>query len=473
MSTENNQAEKKKRFKAPDALALMVILMVIAAILTYVLPAGEYDRIADPNTGRNIVDATSYHTVDSNPVSIWGVLQAVPKGLDQAASVINFLLIIGGVFGVLEATGALMALIGAAVKNLSGKERLIIPAVLIIWGLGGALVGNFEEALAFIPLQIALSLALGFDSLTGMAMAMLGVASGYIASIINPFNVGIAQGIAELPLFSGMEFRMVAFTLILGAAIIHLYRYAGKIHKNPELSPVYEQDKESPYRHIDVTANIEFTKKQKLVLVAFVAGIAVMVFGVVKMGYYLTEIAAIFVGIGVATGLAGGLNMNKIIESFVKGAGNLLYAALAVGFARGIVVILTEGRILDVVVHGGAALIATLPLQFSAVGMFVIQSMINVVIPSGSGQAAVTMPIMAPIADVVGMTRQTSVLAFQFGDGITNLVTPVSGVFMAALSLCKLSWTKWIKWFLPLLLTWYVICSVLLVIAVQIGYGPF
>jgi len=463
----------KKKMNAPDSLALMVLFMLVAAVLTYVLPAGEYDRIADPNTGRMIVDATSYHNIANTPISAWGFLQSIPEGLNQAAHVMNFLLIIGGVFGIIEGTGALMSLIGSTVNKLNGKERLIIPSVLIIWGLGGALVGNFEESLAFIPLQIALSLALGFDSLTGMAMAMLGVASGYIASIINPFNVGIAQGISELPLFSGMQFRIIAFILILSAAIVFLYRYAGKIQKNPELSPVYEEDKTSPYKHVNIGENIEFTTRQKAVLGVFVLGIAVMVYGVITQGYYLGEIAAIFVGIGIVAGITGGLGVNTIIEHFVKGAHNLLYAALAVGFARGIVVVMTDGGIMDVIVHGGAAMMSSLPAMFGGVGMFTLQSIINIFIPSGSGQAAVTMPIMAPIADVIGITRQTAVLAFQFGDGLTNLVTPLSGPLIAALSLCKISWGKWLKWFMPLLITWFLICSVLLIIAVKIGYGPF
>ena len=473
MNNEINKPDKMKGFKAPDALVLIVILMVVAAIMSYVLPAGEYNRVENAATGRMVVDPASYHAVENSPVSIWGILKAIPEGMGQAATVINFLLIIGGVFGILEATGALMSLIGFTVKKLSGKERLIIPAVLVVWGLGGALVGNFEESLAFIPLQISLSLALGFDSVTGMAMALLGVASGYMGSIINPFNVGVAQGIAELPLFSGMAFRIVAFTCLLGAAIIYLYWYAGRIQKNPKLSPVYEEDLTSPYRHANLMEQITFTQKHKFVLFVFVLGIAYMVYGVTQKGYYLTEIAAIFVAIGVLTGIVGGLKPNTIIDHFVKGAGNLLYAALAVGFARGIVVVLTNGKIMDVVIHSAATLVAGLPVSVSAIGMFLVQSVINVIVPSGSGQAAVTMPIMAPIADVIGITRQTAVLAFQFGDGITNLVTPTFGTLMAALALCRISWGKWIKWLAPLLIVWYAICAILLVIAVQIGFGPF
>jgi uncharacterized ion transporter superfamily protein YfcC len=306
-----------------------------------------------------------------------------------------------------------------------------------------------------------------------MAMALLGVASGYMGSIINPFNVGVAQGIAELPLFSGMAFRIVAFTCLLGAAIIYLYWYAGRIQKNPKLSPVYEEDLTSPYRHANLMEQINFTQKHKFVLFVFVLGIAYMVYGVTQKGYYLTEIAAIFVAIGVLTGIVGGLKPNTIIDHFVKGAGNLLYAALAVGFARGIVVVLTNGKIMDVVIHSAATLVAGLPVSVSAIGMFLVQSVINVIVPSGSGQAAVTMPIMAPIADVIGITRQTAVLAFQFGDGITNLVTPTFGTLMAALALCRISWGKWIKWLAPLLVVWYAICAILLVIAVQMKFGPF
>lgn len=466
--------EKKRKFKAPDALVLIFILLIVSSILTYVVPAGEYDIVVDPNTGRELVDASSYHGVENNPVSLWGVLKSIPQGMDEAASVINFLLLIGGVFGVLQATGAIDALIGFTVKKLSGRERLIIPAILIIWGVGGSIIGNFEECLAFLPLQITLCLALGFDSLTGISLGMLGVGAGYVGAILNPFTVGIAQGIAGVPMFSGMGLRVVAFILVLGSAIIFVYRYAGKIQKNPELSPVYEDDKLSPYRGQNITdITGKFTKRHKFVLLTFVVGIIILVFGVINFEFYLVEIAAIFVAIGIITGIIGGLALNKIVDAFVSGAGNLIYAALAVGFARAIVVIMTQGRILDVIVYGASTVVGGLPASLSAVGMFFIQGFINVVVPSGSGQAAVTMPIMAPIADVLGITRQTSVLAYQFGDGITNLVTPASGELMAALAMTKISWGKWMKWLLPLLIFWYIACSILLVIAVQIGYGPF
>lgn len=471
---ETLKAKKKFSFKAPDAIVLICILLVVSAVLTYVLPTGAFDMVTDPNTGREIADANSYHPVDNNPVSLWGVLKAIPQGMDEAATVINFLLIIGGVFGILQGTGALNALVSLACNKMAGKERLIIPAVLLVWGLGGAIVGNFEECLAFLPLQITLSLALGFDSLTGIAMGLFGVGAGYVGAILNPFTVGLAQEISGVPMFTGIGLRITAFVLILGSAMIFLYRYAGKIKKNPELSPVYEIDKNSPFRSYDISNDVtEFTNRHKLVLLSFVIGIVILVYGVIKYGFYLGELGAIFIAIGIVSGLVGGLGINKIVDEFIKGAGNMIYAAIAVGFARGITVVMTDGKILDVIVYSMSSLVSGLPRIATGVGMFIVQSLINVFIPSGTGQAVVSMPIMAPLADVIGLTRQTSVLAFQFGDGITNLVTPAAGDLMAALALAKIPWSKWIKWFLPLLITWYILCSILLIVAVQIGYGPF
>lgn len=474
MKAKDTNIKIKKKVKAPDAIVLICILLIVSALLTYILPTGAFDMVVDPNTGREIADANSYHSIENNPISLWGVLKAIPQGMDEAASIINFLLIIGGVFGILQGTGALNALVGLAVNKLSGKERLIIPAILIIWGLGGAIVGNFEECLAFLPLQITLSFALGFDSLTGIGMGLFGVGAGYVGAILNPFTVGLAQEIAGVPMFSGILLRIVAFVVILGAAIIFLYRYAGKIKKNPELSPVYEIDKTSPFRSYDISQDVvEFTSRHKLVLLSFVVGIGILVYGVIKFGFYLGELGAIFIAIGIVAGLVGGLGINKIVEEFIKGAGTMVYAAIAVGFARGITLIMTEGNILDVIVYSVSSVVKGLPKYAMGVGMFWVQSIINIFIPSGTGQAVVSMPIMAPLADVIGVTRQTSVLAFQFGDGITNLVTPAAGDLMAALAMAKIPWGKWMKWFLPLLLTWYVLCSIILVIAAQIGYGPF
>lgn len=349
----------------------------------------------------------------------------------------------------------------------------MIPIVLTFWGLGGAIIGNFEECLAFLPLQITLCLALGFDSITGVALGMCCVGIGYIGAILNPFTVATAQKIANVPLYSGMGIRVVSFIALLIVTIIYIYRYAGKIHANPELSLVYTEDLSSPYKENDLLSeDVDFTKKHKLVLLAFLLTIILLVYGVINYDFYLPEIAAVFVGSGIVMGLISGLSVNKIAEEFVKGASNMLYPALCVGFARAITIITIEGNILDVIVKTFSKLVIGLPLQISAVGMYIFQSIINIFIPSGTGQAVVSMPIMTPLADVTGLTRQTACLAFQFGDGITNLITPTAGDLMAAIAIGGISYGKWMKWFYKLLLIWFVVCSIILIIATAISYGP-
>lgn len=464
---------KKFKFKAPDALALILILLIVASIATYILPTGEFTRYENPVTGIEMADPTSYHRVENNPVSLWGVLKAIPIGLNDSAEIMNFLLIIGGVFGILQGTGSLDALLGSLIKKLEGKERLMIPFILGFWALGGAILGNFEECLAFLPLQITLCLALGFDSILGVALGMCGVAVGYICAILNPFTVGLAQKIAEVPMFSGIGLRVGGFVFLLAVTTVYLYIYAGKIQKNPELSLSYETDLNSPYRENNLLdENVVFSTRHKITLVLFMLGIVFMVYGVINFDFFLPEIAAVFVAIGIICGISGGLGVNEAVEHFVQGATNLLYAALCVGLARAITVVMTEGNILDVIVFAFSKFVVMLPKQLTAIGMFFFQAVVNIFIPSGTGQAVVSMPIMTPLADVTGLTRQTAVLAYQMGDGITNLVTPTAGDIMAAVAIGGFSFGKWLKWFSKLLLIWVVVCCIILVIATNIGFGP-
>lgn len=473
MEQTNNKKKSKLKFKAPDALALIIILLLAAAIATYLLPTGEFERYVNPQTGVEMADPATYHNVPNNPVSLWGVLKSIPQGLNESAEIMNFLLIIGGVFGIIQGTGSLDALLGSAIKKLKGKERLVIPFILTFWGLGGAILGNFEECLAFLPLQITLCLALGFDSILGVALGMCGVALGYICAILNPFTVGLAQKIAEVPMYSGIGLRVFGFVLILAVTIVYLYIYAGKIKKDPTLSYSYETDLVSQYRENNLLdENVKFTARQKLTLITFMLGIVVMVYGVIKYDFYLPEISSVFIAIGILCAFTGGLGVNEAVDNFVKGATNLLYAALCVGFARSITIIMTEGNILDVIVHGFSKFVIALPPQLTAVGMFFFQGIINIFIPSGTGQAVVSMPIMTPLADVTGLTRQIAVLAYQMGDGITNLFTPTAGDIMAAIAIGGFSFGKWIKWFSKLMIVWIVVCCIILIIATQIGYGP-
>jgi uncharacterized ion transporter superfamily protein YfcC len=400
------------------------------------------------------------------------MFKAIPKGMEQAGYIIFFVLMIGGSFGILQGTGAIEAGIGEVVKSTKGKEKIVIPLIMFIFSLAGAILGSAEEMLPFYPIVIALAIALGFDTITGTAMVLLGAGAGFAGAFLNPFTVGIAQGIAGLPLFSGIGFRLVGYFAVLGSGIIYVYRYANKIQKNPELSPTYEDDKNSKHNY-DLDEIPEFTGKHKAVLAVFVIGLAILAYGVVQLGFYITELSAMFLIIGIASGIVAKMGINEIATEFVNGAKELVYGALVIGLATSIMVVMQEGNIMDTIIYALASAVKGLPPALSAVGMFVVQSFINLIVPSGSGQAAVSMPIMAPMADVVGITRQTSVLAFQFGDGFSNVISPTSGYFMAAIAIGGIKWEKWAKWMLPLFLIWSAIGASLVFISVLINYGPF
>ena len=463
---------KKIKWKAPDAIVLIFILLIISSILTYGIPAGQYDRYIDNAIGREMVNPESYHSVENSPISLWSLLMSIPKGLEQSASIINFLFIIGGAFNILQSTGAIDAFINKCVKKLQGRERLIIPFFLIFWALGGSILGNFEECLAFIPMQIMLCLALGFDSIVGLALGLCGVCVGYMGAIMNAFTIGIAQQIAGLPIYSGMGFRLITWSVMLIAAIIYIWNYAGKIKKDPTKSLMYHEDLNSKFREQKIK-DVNFKKEHKLVLFIFLIGIIIIIFGVIKYEFYITEMSAVFVGLSIIMGLVGGLKLNGTVEAFIQGCHNLLYACICVGIARALTIVMTDGKMLDVIVHFATYLLNGLPNLIKAPSMFIVQSIINILIPSGSGQAVVTMPIMIPIADVIGITRQTAVLAFQMGDGITNLFTPTSASLMAGLAIAGVSWGKWMKWFGKLFLLWIIIGIIACMVATSINYGPF
>jgi uncharacterized ion transporter superfamily protein YfcC len=461
-----------KKIKIPHTYALLFFIIIFVTLLTFVVPAGSFERAVDDATGRTFVVPDSYEYIENTPVGFFDMFKAIPKGMEQAGYIIFFVLMIGGSFGILQGTGAIEAGIGEVVKSTKGKEKIVIPLIMFIFSLAGAILGSAEEMLPFYPIVIALAIALGFDTITGTAMVLLGAGAGFAGAFLNPFTVGIAQGIAGLPLFSGIGFRLVGYFAVLGSGIIYVYRYANKIQKNPELSPTYEDDKNSKHNY-DLDEIPEFTGKHKAVLAVFVIGLAILAYGVVQLGFYITELSAMFLIIGIASGIVAKMGINEIATEFVNGAKELVYGALVIGLATSIMVVMQEGNIMDTIIYALASAVKGLPPALSAVGMFVVQSFINLIVPSGSGQAAVSMPIMAPMADVVGITRQTSVLAFQFGDGFSNVISPTSGYFMAAIAIGGIKWEKWAKWMLPLFLIWSAIGASLVFISVLINYGPF
>ncbi len=458
-------------FKVPHVYIILLTVVAICTILTYFVPAGLYERVAGPG-GRMIVDPLSFGYVDQSPVGLFDFLLAVPKGMVEIAEIIFFILIVGGAFGVVNATGAIEAGIGKITKKMAGKERAIIPIVMILFSIGGAIFGMAEETLPFVPIMVTLTVALGFDSLTGAGIVLAGAGAGFSAAFMNPFTVGVAQGIAELPLFSGMGYRIFCYISMVALTVAFIYWYAGRVKKEPTRSLLYDIDR-TREEALDLNVMKEFTTSHQLVLLVLAGTMVLLVYGVMKYGWYIQEISGLFLGMAILAAIVGKLGLNGFAINLAEGMSALTTGALVVGFARAILVVLAQGNILDTILYGAATAVASLPSIFSAMGMYVFQCLLNYIIPSGSGQAAVAMPIMAPLGDLVGVTRQVAVLAYQFGDGISNIFTPTSGYFMAGLALAKIPWDRWAKWILPLILLQYLLGAILVTIAHFIKLGPF
>ena len=468
--------KKKKGFEFPHTYVMLLCMVLIMAVLTYVIPAGEYERVEDPNTGRMVINPDNFVEVESNPTKFFDLFKAIPRGMNDAADISFFIFCTGGAFNIMLVTGAITRGIGKLAIALKGREKLMIPLLLFVFSLAGATIGMSEEAIVFIPLGVALARACGYDAMVGMSMITLGCAVGFNSAWMNPFTVGVAQGIAELPTFSGIGLRFVIHGVFLVVTAWYIMRYATKIQKNPQLSVIADieaEDAKNPANKIDLENLEKLTGRDMGVLAIFFIGLGVLVYGVVTYGWYFEEIAALFVGMGIFCGLVAGFGPSKIATEFVAGAKDIVFGALVVGVARAILIVMQDGMIIDPIVHAMAGLIGDLPRSVSAIGMYFVQTFLDFVVPSGSGQAAATMPIMVPLADVLGITRQTAVLAFQFGDGFTNSFFPTAGTLMACLGLIKVPYDRWVKFMGPLMGIWVLLGTGFVVYATMTNYGPF
>ena len=465
--------EKKKKFAVPHVYILLLALILLFSILSYVVPAGVYDTmdiVVNPDTGatRKVVNPDTFHKVDQTPVTLMQFLTAVPRGLQESAQIIFFIFIVGGAMTVLQETRAIEAGMGRMIKALKGSSILIIPVIMFLFSLCGSVFGMAEETIPFIPIFVSLCIAMGYDSITGTAIVFCGAGAGFAGAFMNPFTIQVAQGIAQLPLLSGMSFRVVMYICMVVLAIAFVMIYARKVKKNPQLSSMHEFDK-TREDVIDLEALPAFGIREKLILVVFLASIILLIWGVIKKGWYMDEIAALFFAMSMIVAAIGKLGFNNYAVTLGKGMADIASGALVVGFARGILVVMYDGQILHTILHGAAALLDGLPATVSAIGMYIFQCLLNFIVPSGSGQAAVSIPIMAPLADLVGVTRQTACIAFQLGDGISNIFTPTSGYFMAGLALAKVPWSKWAKWILPLIGLQYLLGAIFVIAAQMIG----
>lgn len=448
-----------------NTLLIVYGVVLLVALATWVVPGGEYRR--EVKDGKTLVVPGSFVYGESRPQGPGAVLAAPLRGFVEAANIIAFLFVIGGSFMVIQKTGAItaalhrMALVFARKPHL---QKYFIPVTMVIFALAGGLFGMCEETMPFVLIFIPLSLSLGYDSLVGTAIPFLGAAAGFAGSVFNPFTVGIAQHIAELPLYSGYEYRIVIWAISTVSMITFVMLHAAKVRKQPERSPVFDLDQERR-RTLELEAGDgqQLTPGHKLVLGAFMLTLVLLVYGVLRHGWYITEIGALFLGLGLFAGPLGGLSLAKSADAFKEGARDMTGVALIIGCARAILVVAGDGRIIDVLLYSVASTIAGFHPILASQAMFVAQGVINFFVHSGSGQAALTMPVMAPLADVVGISRQTAVLAFQFGEGWINPILPTSGVTMGVLGLAGISWDRWFRWMLPVQVYFFVLALLLLI----------
>lgn len=463
----------KKLFKGINTYVLLSTILIIVAILTYIIPAGQYDLIKDEASGREVVDPESFHYVERNPASIFDIFRAIPKGMIDGAKIIFFIFIISGSIQIVRSTGAIDAGILKVVEAFTGRENLFIPVFIILFSLTGAFLGFSEENLIFIPLIISLVKQLGYDTIVAISVSYLATQLGFFAAMMNPFNVGVAHAIAQLPLYSGVGFRFLTWIILLVVTIWYVSSYAEKVRKNPELSLVADVPESETSNLQELDENIKLTKKHKVIYMIFILGFFGIIYGVYKFDWGIVDIAAMFLMMGVMSGFIGGFNPTKIANEFVEGAKSIVFGALMVGFAKAIYIVMNEGLILDTIINVLVTGIEKLPQSISVLGMYAIQWVINILVPSATGQAAISMPIMVPVADMLNINRQVATLAFIFGDGINNSIIPTSSTLLAVLSFANVPYQRWVKYLYKLTIIWTVIGAILLLIANAINLGPF
>jgi uncharacterized ion transporter superfamily protein YfcC len=447
------------RLRLPHPLILLVCCIIVAAALTWVLPAGAYDRREDPAAGRQVVVAGTYHAVAPSPVGPFDALVAVPKGMADAASIIFYVFLVGGAFAVVERTGALGRLVEWLARRLADRGLWAIPIVGFAFAWGGILIQMQEELIAFVLVLLLLVRRLGFNALTAVAMSLGAAAVGASFSFINPFQVGIAQKVAELPPLSGGAFRSVALALAWLVWIVGTMRFARRSRSAPESAG--ESD--------PAATPVRAGWRQTVVLGLVIATFVMFVIGVKLFGWDFDQLSALFFLMGVAAGLIGGLGPGRTAEGYVEGFRSMAFAALLIGFARGIYIVLDQGHVVDTIVHGLLTPIAALPTTLSALGMMVFHALVHIPVPSTSGQAVLTMPLLVPLSDLIGLSRQVTVLAYQYGAGLCELVTPTNGALMAMLAASGVRYEEWLRFVLPVVGALVALAALTIGVAVATG----
>ena len=530
--------------KVPHTYIIVFFILILSAVTTWIVPGGEYKRTIEIVNGveRTVIIDNSFEYVDSNPQT-WQIFSAFFEGFVKQSDIIVFILLIGGAFWVMNKTRAIDVGIFSFLKftkkiehfkvlKFFGVDNVVLLLIMILFSAFGAIFGMSEETIAFIVIIVPLVISMGYDSITGVSIVFVAAGLGFAGAVLNPFTIGIAQGLSDIPLFSGIGYRLFSWLIINSVGFSMILAYAVKVKRKPEFSPVYKLDdywrnrnetsgledieyntsKSAWISYIVVLAglitysyfypnsNLKIGKNiiENIPVIPVVTGvfgimgmislrksvhffilnillftIVFLIIGVMGYGWYVMEIATLFFVMGIVSGISYGFDGNTIVKEFLEGIKDIMSAALIVGLAGGIIIILQEGKVIDSILYKLSQSMYGLGEIGSVEMMYVIQNIINIIIPSGSAKAALTMPIMAPFSDVIGISRQATVMAFQFGDGFTNLITPTSGVLIGVLGVARIPYNIWFKWIYKMIIVMVILGAALLIPTVLMSLEGF
>ena len=454
------------KLKVPHTLVLLYGMILLAYGLTFLLPAGQFET--ELSHGHEVVVPGTYALLpESENLPLTALLTVIPRGLADAQGIIFFVFIIGGALAVIRATGALDAALARVLNRFGGQPAVLILMGMLAFAIGSSTIGMAEEYIPLVAILITLCVGMRLDTVAALGIMVVGYGIGYGTAVMNPFTVLVAQEVAGLEPVSGLGFRLAMFLPFFALGYLHVLRYARKVRRDPASSLVADVPEAQPPAPPETGP---ITARQRLVLLATLSALILSVWGIKKYQWYFVELGAIFFALAIVAGLINRSSLDDMARQFTAGAGELVGTALLIGFARAIEITLSDGQVLHTIVHGLSQPLQALGTELSAVGMLFIQSILNFFVPSGSGQAYVTMPIMAPISDILGISRQIAVLAYQMGDGFMNMIVPTNAVLMGILGICGIPYGRWFRFIWPLILQLLVMGSITLVIAVLTGY---
>ncbi|KDR95779.1 Uncharacterized membrane protein YfcC, ion transporter superfamily [Peptoclostridium litorale DSM 5388] len=468
---ENIEQKKKKwfEFKMPHTYVILSMILIVMTALTYIIPSGQYQRVEDVVTGKMIVVPGSFEFISGKSPGFFGIFLALQRGYIDASDIMFLIIFAYGFVYTLIKNGTMDAALGSLIKLMGNKIHWLIPICMTAVGFLGSTMGIYEEVYGLIPVFIGIAIALGYDVVVGGAIVYVGVATGFASATLNPFSVGIAQGIAGVPMFSGVAFRVIIFIFFQLTAIIYVMRYAHRVKNNPQKSVMYGVETEIANRKsTEELENTSMTIRQKLCLGIFFITIGTLLYGTTQLGWYINEIAAMFLMMMIFAGFTGGYTPTEICKTFIESTRSMVSSMLVVGFTRGILLIMQDAMISDTIVYYLVSFLEGQSKYVCAFGMLALQNIIHFFITGSSSQATITMPIMAPAAELIGLSKQTAVLAYQFGNGYSNMFWPTACALECGLMGVPLN--KWYKFIAPLFGIYVILQIVFMAVAVAIGF---